>query len=70
MVGAIRVEIGDRLWEFPADERGLRLAGRTLIDASDDLAGDDGTARVEFPAPLVEALERLVERRAYALAQG
>lgn len=65
----IRVEIGGRAWVFPADERGLRLAGRTLIDASDGLAEVE-PARVEFPALLVEALERVLERRFYAPAQG
>ncbi len=68
----IRVEMGGRSWTFPADARGLRHAGRTLIDAADDAAGgDDRAARVEVPAPLVEALDRLVERRIQLLlSQG
>lgn len=70
----IRVEMGGRTWTFPADARGARLAGRSLIDAADDQAEDDDderAARGDRPAPLVEALDRLIERRTHApLAQG
>lgn len=65
---AIRLEIGGRVWTFPADERGARLAGRTLIDAADEEHGR--AARAEAPAPLAEAVDRLVERRSYVLSQG
>lgn len=66
---SIRVEMGGRLWTFPADARGVRMAGRTLIDAADD-AADDRAARPDVAATLVEALDRLIERRIQAVAQG